>query len=103
MVPVPTNQTTSAFLLVLSTRHARLSDTGLWTCAEETLVREVSQHGSALTCSFPIILGELVKLERIDTRERVEGIVRWSERRDGTTLPVGLEFYGSNDFWRLDW
>jgi hypothetical protein len=73
------------------------------TCAEETLTREVSQHGTALTCSFPIIVGELVKMERIDTNERVEGIVRWSERRDGATLHVGLEFYGRNNFWRLQW
>jgi len=28
------------------------------TCAEETLVREVSQHGTALTCSLPINVGE---------------------------------------------
>lgn len=61
-------------------------------CAEEMLVREVSQHGAALTCSFPIIVGEVVKMERMDTGERVEGIVRWRERRDGTTLHMGLEF-----------
>ncbi len=71
------------------------------TCAEETLVREVSQHGAALTCSFPIIVGELVKMERMDTCERVEGIVRWRERRDGNTLHLGLEFSRCNNFWRL--
>src|SRR6266699_4783644 len=71
------------------------------TCAEETMVREVSQHGAALTCSFPIIVGELVKMERMDTDERVEGIVRWRERRDGNTLHLGLEFYGCNNFWHL--
>ena len=73
------------------------------TCAEETLVREVSQHGAALTCSFPIIVGELVKMERMDTGERVEGIVRWRERRDGATLHLGLEFPRCNNFWRLHW
>jgi len=73
------------------------------TCAEETLVREVSQHGTALACSFPIMVGELVKMERIDTRERVEGIVRWCERREGSTVHLGLEFYGRNNFWRLHW
>ena len=73
------------------------------TCAEETLVREVSQHGAALTCSFPIIVGELVKIERMDTGERVEGIVRWRKRRDGTTLHLGLEFSYCNNFWRLHW
>jgi hypothetical protein len=73
------------------------------TCAEETLAREVSQHGTALTCRFPIVVGELVKIERIDTSERVEGIVRWCERRDGTTLHLGIEFYGCNNFWRLHW
>jgi len=72
-------------------------------CAEETLVREVSQHGAALTCSFPIIVGESVKMERMDTRERVEGIVRWRERCDGTTLHLGLEFSRCNNFWRLHW
>src|SRR5213076_2254599 len=51
------------------------------TCAEETLVREVSQHGAALTSNFQIIVGELVKMERMDTGERVECIVRWRERR----------------------
>src|SRR5216683_3743631 len=71
------------------------------TCAEETLVREVSQHGAAMTCSFPIIVGELVKMERMDTGERVEGIVRWRERRDGNTLHLGLEFSRCNNFWRL--
>lgn len=71
------------------------------TCAEETLVREVSQRGSSLTCSFPINVGELVKIERMDTGERVEGIVRWRERLDGTSLHLGLEFYGCNNFWRL--
>ncbi len=35
------------------------------TCAEEALVRDVSQHGAALTCSFPIMVGELVKIERM--------------------------------------
>jgi hypothetical protein len=73
------------------------------TCAEETLVREVSQHGTALTCSFPIIVGELVKMERMDTGERVEGIVRWCERRDGTTLHLGVQFSRCNNFWRLHW
>ncbi len=73
------------------------------TCAEETLVREVSQHGAALTCSFPIIVGELVKIERMDTCERVEGIVKWRERRDGNTLHLGLEFSRCNNFWRLHW
>ncbi len=71
------------------------------TCAEETLVREVSQHGAALTCSFPVIVGELVKIERMDTGERVEGIVRWRERRDGNTLHVGLEFSRCSNYWRL--
>src|SRR6266850_68386 len=73
------------------------------TCAEETLVREMSQHGAATTCSFPIIVGELVKVERMDTGERVEGIVRWRERRYGNTLHLGLEFYGCNNFWHLHW
>src|SRR6266566_918348 len=73
------------------------------TCVEETLVREVSQHGAALTWSFPIIVGELVKMERMDTGERVEGIVRWRERRDSATLLLGLEFYGCNNFWHLHW
>src|SRR6266568_7866034 len=61
------------------------------TCAEETLVREVSQHGAAMTCSFPIIVGELVKMERMDTSEQIEGIVRWCGRREGTTVRLGLE------------
>ncbi len=30
-------------------------------------------------------------MERMDTGERVEGIVRWRERRDGSTLHLGLE------------
>jgi hypothetical protein len=77
-----------------------LESSGL-TCAEETLVCEVSQHGSALTCSLPINVGELVKVERMDTGERVEGIVRWRERRDGTSLLLGLEFSHCNNFWRL--
>jgi hypothetical protein len=72
-------------------------------CVEETLVREVSQHGTALTCSLPIIAGELVKMERMDTGERVDGIVRWCQRRDGTTLHLGLEFSRCNNFWRLHW
>lgn len=71
------------------------------TWAEETLAREVSQHGTSLTCSLPINVGELVKLERMDTGERVEGIVRWRERRDGTSVHLGLEFYGGNNFWHL--
>ncbi len=54
-------------------------------------------------CSFPIIVGELVKIERIDTGEQVEGIVRWRERRDGTTLCLGLEFSRCKNFWRLHW
>ena len=73
------------------------------TCAEETLVQEVSQRGAALTCSFPIMVGELVTMERMDTGERVEGIVRWRERRDTATLLLGLEFYGCTNFWRLHW
>jgi hypothetical protein len=77
-----------------------LESSGL-TCAEETLVCEVSLHGSALTCSLPINVGELVKVERMDTGERVEGIVRWRERRDGTSLLLGLEFSRCNNFWRL--
>jgi hypothetical protein len=73
------------------------------TCAEETSVREVSQHGTALTCSLPINVGELVKMERMDTGERVEGIVRWRERRDGSTAHLGIEFSRCNNFWRLQW
>ena len=64
---------------------------------------QLSQHGTALTCSLPINVGELVKMERMDTGERAEGIVRWRERRDGTSLNLGLEFYGCNNFWRLRW
>src|SRR6266478_8208660 len=73
------------------------------TCAEETLVREVSQHGAALRSNLPIIVGELVKLERMDTGERVECIVKWRERRDSTTLYLGLEFSRYKNFWRLHW
>ncbi len=73
------------------------------TCAEETLVREVSQHGAALTSNLPIVVGELVKMERMDTGERVECIVRWRERRDSTTLYLGLEFSRYKNFWRLHW
>jgi hypothetical protein len=69
--------------------------------AEETLVQEVSRNGTALTCSLPVNVGEVVKVERMDTGERVEGIVRWRERRDGTSLHLGLEFHGCNNFWRL--
>jgi hypothetical protein len=71
------------------------------TCSEETLVREVSQHGTSLRCSLPINVGELVKMERMDTGERVEGIVRWRERLAGSTVHLGLEFYGCKNFWRL--
>ncbi len=71
------------------------------TCSEEMLVRELSQHGTALTCSLPINVGELVKMERMDTGERVEGIVRWCERRDATTVHLGIEFSRGNNFWRL--
>ena len=79
-------------------------ESGSQTYAEETLVREVSQHGISLKCSLPINVGELVKMERMDTGERVEGIVRWSERRDGTSLlHLGLEFNGCNNFWPLQW
>ncbi len=73
------------------------------TCAEEALVRDVSQHGAALTCSFPIMVGEPVKIERMDTGERVEGIVRWRERRDCKTLHLGLEFSRCNNLRRLHW
>jgi hypothetical protein len=73
------------------------------TYVEEALVREVSHHGGGLTCSLPIIVGELVKIERMDTGERAEGIVRWCERRDCTPKHVGLEFCGCKNFWRLDW
>jgi len=79
-------------------------ESGSQTYAEETMVREVSQHGISLKCSLPINVGELVKMERMDTGERVEGIVRWSERRDGTSLlHLGLEFNGCNNFWPLQW
>src|SRR5258708_20640387 len=71
------------------------------TCAEETLVREVSQHGAAMTCSFPIIVGELVKMERMDTSEQIEGIVRWGGRRERTTVLLGLEFYACTHFLRF--
>jgi len=71
------------------------------THAEETSVVEVSQHGTALTSSLPISVGELVKMERMDTGEGVEGIVRWRERRDGAIVHVGIEFYSCNNFWRL--
>ncbi len=71
------------------------------TRAEETSVLEISQHGTALTSSLPISIGELVKMERMDTGERVEGIVRWRERRDGSIVHVGIEFYSCNNFWRL--
>ncbi len=71
------------------------------THTEETSVVEVSQHGTALTSSFLINVGELVKMERMDTGERVEGIVRWRERRDGSIVHVGIEFYSCNNFWRL--
>ncbi len=73
------------------------------TCGEETLVREVSQHGAALTSNFPIIIGELVKMERMDTGERVECIVRWRERLAGNTLHLGLEFSRYKNFWRFHW
>ena len=73
------------------------------TCAEETLVREVSQHGTSLRCKIPINVGELVKLERMDTGEQVEAIVRWRERLDGSTVHLGLEFYASTNFWRFEW
>lgn len=73
------------------------------THAEETSVVEVSQHGTALASSLPINVGELVKMERMDTGERVEGIVVWRERRDDTTLHLGLEFPRCNNFWRLHW
>ncbi len=79
-------------------------ESGSQTYAEETMVREVSQHGISLKCSLPINVGELVKMERMDTGERVEGVVRWSERRDGTSLlHLGLEFNGCNNFWPLQW
>jgi len=71
------------------------------THAEETSVVEVSQHGTALRSSLPINVGELVKMERMDTGERVEGIVRWRERRDGSIVHVGIEFHSCNNFWRL--
>src|SRR5260370_2605519 len=78
-------------------------ESSIQTFAEERFQREVSQHGTALTCSFPIIVGELVKMERMDTGERDEGIVRWREQRDGTTLHLGLEFSRCSNFWRLHW
>jgi len=42
-------------------------------------------------------------MERMDTGERVEGIVRWRVGRDGNTLHLGLEFSRCNNLWRLHW
>jgi len=42
-------------------------------------------------------------MERMDTGERVEGIVRWRKRRDRTTVHLGIEFSRCNNFWRLQW
>lgn len=53
------------------------------TCAEETVTQEVSQHGTSVTCRFPVPVGGQLVIERMDTSERVDAIVRWRDPGGG--------------------
>ena len=74
------------------------------TCAEETVTREVSQRGTSLICSFPVQVGGRFVIEKMDTGERSEAIVRWRDFRDGGARPhLGIEILNRENFWGLDW
>jgi hypothetical protein len=74
------------------------------TCTEETVTREVSQHGTSLACSFPVQLGGRLVIERMDTSERVDAIVRWRDRGPGGAQQhLGIEILNHENFWGLDW
>lgn len=74
------------------------------TCAEATVTQEVSQHGTSLICSFSVQVGGRLVIERMDTSERVDAIVRWRERRQGAAQQhLGIEILNHENFWGLDW
>jgi hypothetical protein len=68
-----------------------------WT--EETTTQELGLHGASLECRIPIAKGELMTVERTDTKRRTQAKVRWSKRRaDGSQL-IGIELLDCTDFW----
>ena len=89
------------FKPILVRLHFRASNE---TFAEEAVTREVSQHGTSLNCSFPVQVGGRLVIERMETGERVEAIVRWRHRGEsGARQQLGIEILNCENFWRLDW
>jgi hypothetical protein len=68
----------------------------------ETHSHTVSMHGASLELEAGVVLGEILTLENLTTRERVEGkIATIRHSRDGKTY-VGVEFVTPEcNFWHM--
>lgn len=73
------------------------------TYSEETVTLEVSQHGTSLRCGFPIQVGNPLVVERMDTSEQVDAVVKWRDRRERGVQRLGIEILNCDNFWGLDW
>jgi hypothetical protein len=70
---------------------------------EETQTVLLSQHGAALQCSRPTKPGEALRLERLDTGQKVNARVAWHRSSESAGVRIGIEFVDCENFWGLDW
>jgi len=70
---------------------------------EKTQTMLLSRHGMNVSCRSEIRQGDALTCVRLDTGQRVEGRVVWTQRRASGEIEAGVEFSGEGNFWGIAW
>jgi len=70
---------------------------------EKTQTLLLSRHGMNVSCRSEIRQGDALTCVRLDTGQRVEGRVVWTQRRASGEIEAGVEFSGEGNFWGIAW
>jgi hypothetical protein len=70
---------------------------------EKTQTTVLSRHGMQITCRSEIRQGDTLTCVRLDSGQRVDGRVVWTQRRSSGEIDAGVEFSWEGNFWGVAW
>jgi hypothetical protein len=70
---------------------------------EKTQTTLLSRHGMQVTCRSEIRQGDTLTCVRMDSGQRADGRVVWTQRRASGEIEAGVELSFEGNFWGIAW
>jgi hypothetical protein len=70
---------------------------------EKTQTTVLSRYGMQVACRSEIHQGDMLTCVRLDSGQRADGRVVWTQRRASGAIEAGVEFSIEGNFWGIAW